>query len=118
MATTVSALTDVLGLAEEALDLGLEKRLSLELGGQFLRSLEQVAVGPQAGEAKVRDAGLPRTDELPLTADLEVPLGELETVGRLDHRLEALGGDLGELVAVTRDEQAVRLLRSPADAAA
>ena len=62
--------------------------------------------------------GLARADELALTADLEVALGELEPVARRDHRLEPLEGRLRELVAMPRDEQAVGLLGAPADAAA
>ena len=62
--------------------------------------------------------GLPGADELPLAADLEVALGELEAVGRGDHRLEPLECRLRELVAVARHEEAVRLLRAPPDAAA
>ena len=62
--------------------------------------------------------GLLRAEQLPLAADLEVALGELEPVGRRDHRLEPLAGDVGELLLRPGDEQAVRLLRTAADAAA
>ena len=58
--------------------------------GELLRALEQVAVGAQPREAEVGQARLSRADELPLAADLEVALGQLEAVGRRDHRLEPL----------------------------
>ena len=51
-------------------------------------------------------------------AQVEVDLGELEAVGRLDERLEARLRGLGQLLLRARDEQAVRLLRAAADAAA
>ena len=62
--------------------------------------------------------GLPRAHELALAADLEVALRELEAVGRRNHRLEPLDRRLGELVAMPRDEQAIGLLGSAADAPA
>ncbi len=58
-----------------------------------------------------------RAEQLPLAADLEVALGELEAVGRRDHRLEPLAGDVGQLLLRAGDEQAVRLLGTAADAA-
>ena len=53
-----------------------------------------------------------------LAAQLEVALGELEAVGRLDERLEPRLRGVGQLVLRPRDQQAVRLLRAAADAAA
>ena len=53
-----------------------------------------------------------------LAAQLEVALGELEAVGRLDERLEARLRRVGQLLLRPRDEQAVRLLGAAADAAA
>ena len=86
-------------------------------GGELPRALEEVTIGAQAGEAEVGEPGLAGADELPLAADLEIALGELEAVGRRHQRLEPLDGRLGELVPVSRDEEAVRLLGPAADAA-
>ena len=54
----------------------------------------------------------------PSPAQLEVDLGEREAVVRVHERLQALLRVLGQLLLRTRDEQAVRLLRAAADAAA
>ena len=76
-----------------------QQRLSPELGRDLPRLLEQVPVRAEPREAEVGEPRLPRADELSLAPDLEVAFGELEAVGRRDHRLEALEGRLGELVA-------------------
>ena len=72
----------------------------------------------QPGEAQVGEARLARAEQLSLAADLEVALGELEPVGRRHHRLEAVAGDVGELLLRPGDEQAVGLLRAAPHAAA
>ena len=56
-------------------------------GRQLAGSLEQGAVGAQAREAEVAESRLARAEQLALAAQLEVALGELEAVGRLDERL-------------------------------
>ncbi len=89
-----------------------------ELGGELAGLLEQRAVGAEAGEAEVAEAGLPRSEELALAAEVEVALGELEAVRGLDERLEARLGGVGQLELRARDQQAVRLLGAAADAAA
>ena len=72
-----------------------------ELHVRELRDLE-------AGQSR-----LLRAEELARAAQLHVRLGESEAVGRLLHQLQALAGILAGLVA---KEQAVALLRPPADA--
>ena len=51
-------------------------------------ALEQRAVGAQLREAQVAEARLAGAEQLALAAQLEVALGELEAVGRVDERLE------------------------------
>ncbi len=81
----------MLGLAEEAVDGVGEEPLVGERSRRVSRTLEEILVAAETDEAQVGVAGLPRTEELALAADLEVALGELEAVRRRDHRLEALG---------------------------
>ena len=87
-------------------------------GGELAGLLEELAVGAQAGEAEVAEAGLAGAEEPAFAAEVEVALGELEAVVRLDERLEPGGGRLGELELRARDQQAVGLLGAAADAAA
>src|SRR4029079_4302448 len=70
--------------------------------------LEQGDVLAQPGEPQVGEPRLPRAEQLALATDLEIALGELESVGRRDHRLESLTGNVGELLLWARHEQAVR----------
>ena len=86
--------------------------------GGAARPVEELLILAQPREPEIREPGLPRAEQLTLAADLEVPFGELEAVGRLHHRLETVVGDVGELLLRARDEQAVRLLRPAPDAAA
>ena len=72
--------------------------------------LEEGPVDPQPREAEVREARLPRAEQLALAAQLEVDLGQLEAVRGLDERLETAAGALGQLLLRPRDQQAVRLL--------
>src|SRR5205085_1712562 len=65
-----------------------------------------------------RETGLTRPEQLALAADLEVFLRELEPVGRRDERFEPLDRGVGQLLAWSRDQQAVRLLASSAHAPA
>ena len=58
--------------------------------------------------------GLARAEQLAGPAQLEIDLGQLEAVRRLDERLQARDRGLRELLLRPRDEQAVRLLRAPA----
>src|SRR3954470_11497063 len=89
--------------------------MSDQLLGELPRPLEQLAVGPQAGESKLRHAGLPRAEELALAAQLEILLRQLEPVRRLDQGLQALPRVVGQLLLGAGDQQAVRLLGAPTD---
>src|SRR5207344_3346109 len=62
------------------------------------------------------EARLARSQELTFSADLEVASGELEAIRGRHHRLEPLDRAFRELLTCPRDEQAVRLLCSTADA--
>ena len=64
-------------------------RLVDELSRELAGALEEGAVGAEAREAEVAETRLARAEELALAAQLEVALGELEAVVRLDERLEA-----------------------------
>src|SRR4051794_39117371 len=63
--------------------------LDEKLAGEVARALEQVAVGSQPRETEIAQPRLPGPEQVPLAPQLEVPLGELEAVGRLDEHLEA-----------------------------
>src|SRR5438552_14330693 len=106
-------------IAEHSLGLVLPRAF---LVAQLLREragpFDEVAVGAQPREAQVAPARLPRAEQLPLAAQLEVDLGELEAVGRVAQRLQPRLRDVGQLGLVARDEQAVALLAAAADAAA
>ena len=69
-------------------------------------------------EAEVGQARLARSEELAAAADVEIDLSELEAVVRAHERLESLDGRLCQVLARTRDQEAVRLLGAAADAAA
>src|SRR3954447_26225155 len=89
------------------------------LTGEVLRdragTLDQRMVGAQAREAQVAQARLARAEQLPLAAQLEVALRELEAVGRLDGRVEPRLRRVGQLRLRPRDQQAVGLLGAAAD---
>jgi len=70
----------VLGLTQEPVDGVGELALLGERAGSIARPLEQVLVAPEPHEAQIRVARLPSAEELALSADLEVALGELEAV--------------------------------------
>src|SRR5439155_18347973 len=76
------------------------------------------AVGTEPREAEIGEAGLPGSEQLPAAAEVEVDLGELEAVRRLDERLEAGARGVGQLLLRARDEQGVGLLRPTPDPAA
>src|SRR4051812_41236016 len=73
------------------------------------RALEQLAILAQARELQIAEARLSRPEQLPLAADLEILLRELEAVRRRDERFEPLDRRVGQLVARARDQQAIRL---------
>ena len=90
-----------------------------ELPRELACLLDQVAVDAELREAQVAPAGLARAEQLPLAAQLEVDLGELEAVGRVDERLQTrLARRRSAPRAWPRDEQAVALLRPTPDPAA
>src|SRR5919197_4658970 len=78
----------------------------------MLGRTEQPLVAAEMRETEIREARLPRPEQMPFAADLEVALRELEAVRRLDHRLETLARGVRQLLLRPRDEQAVRLLRT------
>ena len=81
-------------------------RRAARCASALARSIRSRSI-PQLREAQVAPARLPGAEELTLAAQLEVDLGELEAVGRLDERLEARLRDVGQLELVAGDEQAV-----------
>src|SRR5207237_10896726 len=85
--------------------------LGRELARELAGALEQLAIGAEPCEAEIRQARLPRAEQLPLAAQLEIALRELEPVARLDERLEAGLRRVGQLFLRPGDQQAVRLLR-------
>src|SRR5581483_347479 len=73
---------------EGPLDLVVERAFDVDqLLCDLARPLEQRTVGAQPCEAEVGEARLPRAEQLPLAAQLEIDLGQLEPVRRLDERL-------------------------------
>jgi hypothetical protein len=70
------------------------------------------------GEAEVGEARLPCAEQGAPAAQLEIDLGELEAVARVDERLQPRMRGLGQLLLRPRDEKAVRLFGSPPDPAA
>src|SRR6266511_5711064 len=82
------------------------------------RELEQVAIAAERCEAQAERTGLARAQQLALAADLEIALGEVEAVVRLDHRLQSRARRVGQLLLRARDEQAVGLLAPAPDPAA
>ena len=85
----------------------LDRQGGRELAGRSSRA----PVGPEAGEAQVAEARLARAEQLPLAPQLEVPLGELEPVGRLDERLEPRLRGVGQLELRPRDRAGSRTAR-------
>src|SRR5215210_6511936 len=107
-----------LALAEDALDLVGERAfVSDEAIGSSARALEQRAVAAPVDEVEIGDTGLARAQQLALASQLEVLLRELEAVVRIDERLQPFLRVVGQLLALPRDQQAVRLLRAATDAA-
>ena len=88
-----------------------------QLAGELAGPFEQLAVGAQAREPELGEAGLTCPEQLALAAQLKVLLGQLEAVCRLDERLQALAGIVGQLFLGARDEQAIGLFGAAADAA-
>jgi len=68
-------------------------------------------------ETQVGEARLARAEQLALAPELEVLLGELEAVGRVDERLQPRLRVVGQFLSRARDQQAVRLLGAAPDAA-
>src|SRR6266508_3624854 len=88
-----------LQLAEPRVDLVGERTLVVdERAGECSRPLEQRAVGTQPRELQIRQAGLPRPEQLPATPKRKVDLGELEAVGRSHERLQPRLRSVGELL--------------------
>src|SRR5579885_2779691 len=80
--------------------------------------LDQVAIESEPREAQVAPPRLARAEQRALAAQVQVGLGELEAVGRVDERLQPPLGRLRQLLDRPRDEQAVALLAAAPDAAA
>src|SRR3990172_4810476 len=97
----------VQGVAQRTVSRVLEFRVAVEDGArQSAGPDRRLAVTRKFGDLEIGQARLARAEELALAADLEVPVGQDETVVGLQHRLEARVG-----VARRRlgKEQAVRL---------
>src|SRR5262249_55267040 len=75
----------------------LERALA-DLGSNRPCALQQVAVAPETGKAEVGETGLTRAEQSASTAELEVDLGELETVARVAERLQPRVRRLGQLL--------------------
>src|SRR5512132_4152145 len=87
-------------LGEEALDLVVQRAVVVDkLIGHFAGLLQQIAVGSQASEPEVGETGLPRSQQLALSAQLQIHLRELEAVGGRHERLQTRLGRLGQLLA-------------------
>src|SRR5207253_5682212 len=107
------------GPREQAVGLVVPRPLLVHKHARELaRALEQVAVGTEAREPQVAQTRLPRAEQLPFAAQLEILLRELETVARVDEPLQTGLRGVRQLLPGTRDQQAVRLLAAAADAAA
>src|SRR5215211_6778706 len=110
-------------IGEQTPELVLERLEDLvvafeELGRPAPRTHDEVTVPRETSELQIRKTGLARAEQLALAPDLQVDLGELETVRDLDERLEPPFRFLGQLLLGTRHEEAVRLLGAAADPAA
>src|SRR5438445_9587657 len=118
MIRSAELLGERLGAGEERLRLRGEELVVRELRSAGAGALEEGPVPADLGEAEVGEAGLTAPEQLARAAQLQIDLRELEPVRRLDHGLQAPRGGLRELLPGPRDEQAVRLLGPPPDAAA
>src|SRR6266540_7460446 len=86
-------------LSEEALDLVVERPLVLDQPvGRLARLLQEAAIAAQAREEQIGQPRLARPEQLSLAADLQVALGELETVVRSDERLQPRARRVGQLL--------------------
>src|SRR5690349_1114332 len=75
-----------------------------KLVGERTCALEEFAVPPQMGELQVGQSRLARTEQLSASAQLEVDLCELESVGRAHERFEPCSSGIGQLFACARDQ--------------
>src|SRR5262249_35679827 len=86
--------------------------------GKVTCALEERTITPKLSELQVGQARLARSQQLAAAAELEVDLGEVESVSRSHERLETSSGGIRQLFARARDQQAKRLLCAAADATA
>src|SRR5919108_1370767 len=77
---------------------------------------DESSIANEPRELQVGKPRLARAEKLALPTQLQIDLGELEAVRDLDERLQAALRFVGQLLLRARDEQAVGLLRSTADA--
>src|SRR5713101_6373365 len=104
---------------ESLLDVVRERSCVLdEVGREGAGALEQRTVAPELRELQIREPRLPRPQQLPAAAQLEVALRELESVVGADEGLEPGGRRIRQLVSRARDQEAVRLLARAPDAPA
>src|SRR5688500_12713430 len=75
--------------------------------GGCLRLGHEVAVEVEVGEAQQRVAALALAEQVALAAQPQVELRDLEAVGVLEDRLQALAGAAGKLVAEEQDAVAL-----------
>ena len=81
---------------------------SQQPGGDVARLVDDPLVGFQVGEAQHGLAGLARAEEFAGAADLQVAPRDLEAVGGLAHRHQALLGDLAERALIQQQADAGR----------
>lgn len=94
-----SGLAEVVDLTEEPFDLVREQPVVFDGPRGYASALEKRLVMTEADEPEIGEPGLARSEELALSAYLEIALGKLEAVGCGHHRLEPLHGSFGELFA-------------------
>src|SRR2546421_95801 len=86
------------GRGDQAIGLVLPRAVLVrELAGKGAGPFEEVAIDPQPREPQVAPARLPGPEQLSFAAKLEIDLGQLESVGRVDERLQARCRDVREL---------------------
>src|SRR6516164_9252313 len=84
--------------------------------GPFAREFEQLLVAHRVGDVESQLSGLPRSEELPRAAQLEVRFGDFEAVRGAHHGVEPRTRFVGH--AERRHQDAMRLPGASADAPA
>src|SRR5476649_2202735 len=92
------------------------QRLREPARGLLLRRVQHVAIADEIDHPERRQAGLARAEEIAGAAQPEIALRDLEAVGRVGHRLQALARLVGERVLVQQETE--RLMAITANAPA